>query len=256
MRNQTAKPLTILMITVGVVLLIACANVANLQLARGLSRRKEIAVRLAIGAGRGRLIRQMLTESITVSVLGGLAGLVVAWMGVKVLLGFLPRAGGMATELNLSPDLRLFGFAFGLSLLSGLIAGLAPAFRSSRPDLIPALKADAATSSSGRSGIWDLRRSLVAAQVALSLLLLAGAGLFVRTLTNLKNLDPGMNRENLLFVDTNIGQLGYQPQRERVFYDRLRQEVQPDAGRAGGSYGVDHAPERVAVEQLGTDRGL
>ena len=136
MRNQTSKPLTILMITVGVVLLIACANVANLQLARGLGRRKEIAVRLAIGAGRGRLIRQMLTESITVSVLGGLAGLVVAWMGVKVLLGFLPRAGGMAMELNLSPDLRLFGFAFGLSLLSGLIAGLAPAFRSSRPDLV------------------------------------------------------------------------------------------------------------------------
>jgi predicted permease len=225
-RNQTSKPLTILMITVGVVLLIACANVANLQLARGVTRRKEIAVRLAIGAGRGRLIRQMLTESITMSVLGGLAGLVVAWIGVKVLLGFLPGVGGMAMELNLSPDLRLFGFAFGLSLLSGVIAGLAPAFRSSRPDLVPALKADAATASSGRSAIWDLRRSLVAAQVALSLLLLAGAGLFVRTLTNLKNLDPGMNRENLLFVDTNIGQLGYQPQRERVFHDRLRQQVQ------------------------------
>jgi predicted permease len=229
-RNQTSKPLTILMITVGVVLLIACANVANLQLARGVTRRKEIAVRLAIGAGRGRLIQQMLTESITLGVLGGLAGLVVAWIGVKVLLGFLPRVGGMVMELNLSPDLRLFGFAFGLSLLSGLIAGLAPAFRSSRPDLIASLKADAATTSSGRSAIWDLRRSLVAAQIALSLLLLAGAGLFVRTLTNLKNLDPGMNRENLLFVDTNIGQLGYHPQRERVFFDTLRQEVQRTPG--------------------------
>lgn len=102
----------------------------------------------------------------------------------------------------------------------------APAFRSTRPDLVPALKADAATAGSGRSAVWDLRRSLVAARVALSLLLLAGAGLFVRTLTNLKNLDPGMNRENLLFLDTNIGQLGYQPQRERMFSDRLRQEVQ------------------------------
>ena len=126
------------MITVGVVLLIACANVANLQLARAVTRRKEIAVRLAIGAGRGRLIRQMLTESITVSVLGGFAGLLVASIGVKVLLGFLPGVGGMAVELNLSPDLRLFGFAFGLSLLSGFIAGLAPAFRASRPDLVPA----------------------------------------------------------------------------------------------------------------------
>jgi predicted permease len=226
LRLQTSKPLTVLMITVGVVLLIACANVANLQLARGVTRRKEFAVRLAIGAGRARLIRQMLTESVLISVLGGVAGLAVAWIGVKVLVGFLPAAGSMPLVLNLSPDLRLFGFAFGLSLLSGLIAGLAPAFRSSRPDLVPALKADAANASSGRAAIWDLRRTLVATQVALSLLLLAGAGLFVRTLTNLKNLDPGMQRENLLFVGTIIGQLGYEPQRERVFHDRLREEVQ------------------------------
>jgi predicted permease len=225
LRNQASKPLTILMVTVGLVLLIACANVANLLLARGVARRKEIAVRLAVGAGRSRLVTQMLTESITLSVLGGGAGLAVAWIGVRVLLTFLPR-GVFPLELNVSPDIRLLGFAFGLSVVSGLIFGLAPALRASRPDLLPALKSESAFSNIGRSARWDLRRTLVSLQVALSLLLLAGAGLFVRTLANLRGLDPGMNRENLLFVDTNIGQLGYQPQRERAFHERLRDLVQ------------------------------
>ncbi|MGH9629747.1 MAG: ABC transporter permease, partial [Bryobacteraceae bacterium] len=225
LRTQTSKPLTILMITVALVLVIACANVANLLLARGIARRKEIAVRLAVGAARGRLIAQMLTESITLSMLGGIAGLAVAWAGVRVLLSFLPT-GPFAAELNLSPDLRLLGFAFGLSLLSGVIFGLVPALRSSRPELVPALKSDASSVTSGRAARWDLRRSLVCLQVALSLILLAGAGLFVRTLANLRGLDPGMNRENLLFVETNVGQFGYQPQQERVFEERLREDVQ------------------------------
>jgi predicted permease len=225
LRSQTSKPLTILMITVALVLVIACANVANLLLARGIARRKEIAVRLAVGAGRGRLISQMLTESITLSVLGGIAGLAVAWICVKVLVTFLPR-GPFAVELNLTPDLRLLGFAFGLSLLSGIVFGLMPAMRSSRPDLVPALKSDSGSAVSGRAARWDLRRSLVCFQVALSLILLAGAGLFVRTLANLRGLDPGMIRENLLLVETNAGQFGYQPQRERMFHERLREEVQ------------------------------
>jgi predicted permease len=225
MRNQTSKPLTVLMITVGVVLLIACANVANLLLARAVARRKEIAVRLAIGAGRGRLVTQMLTESITLAVLGGLAGLAIAWLGVKLLVGFFPR-GAFAVQLDLSPDLRILGFAFGLSLLTGVIFGLAPALRASRPDLVPALKSDSGATGAGRTHRWSLQRTLVSFQVALSLILLAGAGLFVRTLTNLRGLDPGMIRENLLFVDTNLGQLGYQPQRERAFSERLRDEVQ------------------------------
>lgn len=225
LRAQTSKPLTILMITVALVLVIACANVANLLLARGIARRKEIAVRLAVGAGRGRLILQMLTESITLSVLGGIAGLAIAWICVKVLLTFLPR-GPFTVELNLAPDLRVLGFAFALSLLSGLIFGLMPAMRSSRPDLVPALKSDSGSAQSGRAARWDLRRSLVCFQVALSLILLAGAGLFVRTLANLRGLDPGMIRENLLFVETNVGQFGYQPQRERAFQERLREDVQ------------------------------
>jgi predicted permease len=213
------------MITVAVVLVIACANVANLLLARGIARRREIAVRLAVGAARSRLICQMLTESITLSVFGGLAGLIVAWIGVQVLLGFLPR-GTFPVQLNLSPDLRLLSFAFGLSLLTGILFGLLPAVRASRPELVPALKSAEGSNEDGRGSRWDLRRTLVAVQVALSLLLLAGAGLFVRTLANLRGLDPGMNRENLLFVDTNQGLLGYQPQRERAFLDRLREDVQ------------------------------
>jgi predicted permease len=225
LRTQTSKPLTILMITVALVLVIACANVANLLLARGIARRKEIAVRLAVGAGRGRLISQMLTESITLSVLGGTAGLAIAWICVKVLLTFLPRAP-FTVSLNLSPDLRVLGFAFVLSLLSGLLFGLMPAMRSSRPDLVPALKSDSSSAASGRAARWDLRRSLVCFQVALSLILLAGAGLFIRTLANLRGLDPGMVRENLLFVDTNVGQFGHQPQKERMFQERLRDEVQ------------------------------
>ena len=224
LRNQTSRPLTVLMITVGLVLLIACANVANLLLARGIARRREIAVRLAIGAGRGRLIRQLLTESLTLSMLGGIAGLAVAWAGVRILTGFLPR-GAFAVDLNLSPDLRVLGFALGLCVLSGLIFGLAPALRASRPDLVPALKASGATEG-GRTRKWSLQRTLVTIQVSLSLLLLAGAGLFVRTLANLRDLDPGMVRENLLVVDSNISQLGYQPQRERDFHLRLREEVQ------------------------------
>jgi predicted permease len=225
LRDETARTLGILMITVSLVLLIACANVANLLLARAVARGKEIAVRLAVGAGRRRLVMQMLTESVTLSLLSGVASLTVAWTGVRVLVGFLPQ-GTFPAELNLSPDARLLSFACALSVLCGLTFGLAPALKASRPDLVSALKSDAGTVFGSHSRRWDLRRALVSLQVALSLLLLAGAGLFVRTLSNLRRLDPGMNRQNLLLVDTNIGQLGYQPQRERAFHDRLREAVQ------------------------------
>ncbi len=225
LRNQATRPLRILMIGVALVLLIACANVANLLLARAVMRRKEIAVRLAVGAGRGRLIAQLLTESMALSLLGGLAGLAVAWAGVHVLMDFLPRGGAFAVELNLSPDARVLGFASAVSVISGLLFGLAPALRASRPDLVAALKSEV-DPLSARFVRFDLRSGLVALQVSLSLLLLAGAGLFVRTLVNLRELDPGMNRQNLLFVDTNLGQLGYQPQREREFGERMLEKTQ------------------------------
>lgn len=224
LRNETSRPLIVLMLTVGLVLLIACANVANLLLARAVARGKEIAVRLAVGADRGRLVMQMLTESITLSLLSGIASLTVAWMGVRVLMTFLPQ-GIFPAELNLSPDARLLSFACALSVVSGLIFGIIPALKASRTDLVSTLKSDTGNIG-GRSSLWDLRRSLVSLQVGLSLLLLAGAGLFVRTLSNLRGLDPGIDRQNLLLVDTTISQTGYQPQRQRAFEDRLREEVQ------------------------------
>ncbi len=216
-RNQFSKPLTVLMIVVGMVLLIACANVANLLLARAAGRQKEIAVRLAIGAGRARLVYQLLMETLVVSVLGGLAGLMFAWWGVRAMLGLLPKQR-IPTELNLTPDLRVLGFAFAASLLTGLICGLVPALQSTRPDLLAALKNE--TASARRSRI-DLRRILVIAQVAISLLLLIGAGLFVRSLSNLQNLDPGFVRESVLLVNVSPQASGYQGQRLRDYYERL-----------------------------------
>jgi len=226
LRRQVSRPLTILLVASGFVLLIACANVANLLLARSLARRKEIAVRLAVGARRSRLVVQMLTESLTLSVVGGVAALALAWLGVRLLLTFLPNGALSPLDLNLSPDGRLLGFTFAVTIISGIAFGLAPALRASGHDPLPALKSDGAFTRAGRAARWDLGRTLVSLQVALSLLLLAGAGLFARTLSNLRGLDPGLSREHLLFIDTSMVETGYQPQHARTFFDNLRHEAQ------------------------------
>jgi len=224
LRNRLSKPLAVLGAVVGLVLLIACANVANLLLARAASRQKEIAIRVAIGAGRYRLISQLVTEAIIISVLGGLAGLAFAYWSVQVLLGLMPN-GAFPIDLNLSPDLRLLSFSFGVSLLTGLICGILPALKATRPDVISSLKNDLSASGStlSRFGLarLDLRKALVVTQVALSLLLLVGAGLFVRSLVNLRDLDPGFLRENVLLVRTSAGSIGYKGQRMRTFEERL-----------------------------------
>jgi len=224
LRNRLSKPLAVLGAVVGLVLLIACANVANLLLARAASRQKEIAIRVAIGAGRFRLITQLVTEAIIISVLGGIAGLAFAYWSVQVLLGLMPN-GTFPINLNLSPDLRLLSFSFGVSLLTGLICGILPALKATRPDVISSLKNDLSASGStlSRFGLarLDLRKALVVTQVALSLLLLVGAGLFVRSLVNLRDLDPGFLRENVLLVRTSAGSIGYKGQRIRMFEERL-----------------------------------
>ena len=221
LRNQVQKPLTVLMIVVALVLLIACANVANLLLARAAARQREIAVRLAIGAGRARLISQFVIETLLISLLGGLAGFAVAFWGARALLSFLPRRG-LPLTLDLSPDWRLFAFSLGVSLVAGLVCGIMPGVQATRPNLTTALKNEAPTIGRIR---FDLRRALVVAQVAMSLLLLIGAGLFVRSLQNLRTLDPGFVRERVLLVNIDAQQSGYKGQRLRDFYERLLARV-------------------------------
>ena len=216
LRNRFSKPLAVLGAVVGLVLLIACANVANLLLARAASRRKEIAIRVAIGAGRRRLISQLVTEAIILAVIGGLAGFAFAYWSVRVLLSLLPT-GTFPLDLHLTPDVRLLGFSFGVSLFTGLICGIVPAIQATRPDVVTALKSDFTE----RFARLDLRKALVVVQVAVSLLLLVGAGLFVRSLENLRDLDPGFVRENVLMVQTSAGSIGYKGQRIRTFEDRL-----------------------------------
>ena len=226
LRNQIEKPLTVLMVVVALVLLIACANVANLLLARAASRQREIAIRLAVGAGRWRLVRQLVVETLILSLAGGLAGLGLAWWGVRVLLRFLPTRNGFENRLDLNLDWRLLAFSIGVSLAVGVICGIVPALQATRPDLTGMLKSEAPTIGPVR---FDLRRALVAAQVAISLLLLIGAGLFVRSLENLRALDPGFARDRVLLVKALPEQVGYKGQRFRDFYENLLRRVRAEA---------------------------
>jgi predicted permease len=194
------------------VLLIVCANVANLLLSRATSRRKEISVRLSMGASRSRLIRQLLTESVLLAALGGGLGLVVAYW----LRGLLPF--GASAPL----DWRVFTFVFGLSLVTGVLFGLLPAFRATRVDLAAVMKSESRSVAGGRG--W-LSRVLLIVQVALSLVLVVGAGLFVRTLQNLRHVDPGFNPNNLLMFSVDPSLNGYDADRALTFYAELQQTL-------------------------------
>src|SRR5262245_6377215 len=223
-RNRLEHPLIIVMIVVGLVLLIACANVANLMLARGAARGREMAVRLAVGASRAQLTSQLLVESVVIALAGGIVGLVFAFFGVRVLLGYLPQAGFSQASLSVAPDVRLLGFTFGVSLITGLLSGIAPAFKSTKPDLVHALKDDS-PGSSGPSR-FTLSNALVVIQVALSLVLLIGTGLFVRSLGRLHDVDLGFQADNRLIVNVDPGRNGYKGQRLRDFYERLRPNIE------------------------------
>lgn len=217
-RRFYARPLKLLFGVVGLVLVIACANVANLLLVRASSRRREIAVRLALGASRGRLIRQLLTESVLLAVISGALGVLFA-LWIKDGLLAVSDWDGIRSTLNPRLDLRVLGFTFGLSLLTGVVFGLVPALRATRLDLRPALK-DSGRSSSAVSRSF-LSRSLVVAQVAISLLLLIGAGLFVRTLVNLQRVEPGFNARNLLIFSVNPNIIGYKDERLTNLYKQM-----------------------------------
>jgi predicted permease len=206
----------LLMTVVGLVLLIACANVANLLLARATARRREIAIRLSLGAGRGRLVRQLLTESVLLSLIGGGAGLLVAFWGRDLLLAFRPP--NLPIErLDVPVDGTVLLFTFGLSIVTGLLFGLAPALHASRPDLVVDLK-DRSAQPSGAGRRFSLRNALVVAQVALSLVSLIGAGLFLRSLRNAQRIDPGFETRNLLVTNFDTTTVGYDLARAREFH--------------------------------------
>ncbi len=212
-----------LMAVVGLVLLIACANVANLLMVRAATRRREIAIRLSLGAGRGRLIRQLITESLLLSLAGGFVGLLLAAWGTDLLMAFKPPVP-VPVEIDLGFDWRVLGFTFGVSLLTGILFGLAPAFTATRIGLVAALKDEAgAVGSSG--GRMRLRNAFVVVQVALSLLLLIGSGLFLRSLRNASSIDLGFNPENLMAMSMDLRLQGYDETKGRNFYQQMLDRV-------------------------------
>ncbi|HKS94902.1 MAG TPA: ABC transporter permease [Terriglobia bacterium] len=229
LRDQFSKPLFILMTVVVLVLLIACANVADLLLARATARQKEIAVRLALGARRGRVIRQLLTESVLLAALGGILGLVLAFWATDLLVAFM-SSGRETVSLSVAPDPRVLGFTAAVSVLTGILFGLAPALRGTRLELTPALKENAGFLSGVARGPRSLRlglgKALIVGQIALSLLLLVGAGLFVRTLTNLENVKAGFDQRNLLLFGIDPTEDGYKGQRLADFYRELARHIE------------------------------
>src|SRR5262245_51663432 len=227
LRRKRAQSLTVLMVVAGLALLIACATIANLLLARAATRRKEIAVRLALGAGRFRLIRQLLTESVLLAGFGCALGVAIAYWGKDLLLT-LQSWGGGELALDLKLDMRVLGFTIAISLLTGLLFGLTPALRATRLDLTPALK-NTARSSSGDTRN-SLSKALVVAQVALSLVLLIGAGLFTRTLRNLQSLETGFNHENLVTFGLNPRLNNYPHAQIAQLYRRLLERLEAIPG--------------------------
>jgi len=228
-RKYYAPSLYLLLGVVGLVLLIACANVANLLLSRAAGRQKEISLRLALGASRWRLMRQLLTESLLLAVLGGLLGILFAvWLKDGLIAVSLWGGRGMGSVLQPRLDWRVLSFTIALSLLTGIIFGLAPAWRSTRVDLTPSLKDSGRGSSAVHRSL--LSRGLVVVQVALSLLLLVGAGLFVRTLLNLQRVDPGFNTQNLLLFEVQPALIGYKDEKLRQIYEQISERVEAVPG--------------------------
>lgn len=228
-RRAMTTPLWVLMATAAGVLLIACANVANLLIARGAARRREMAVRLALGATRGHIVGQLLVESLMLALAGGMLGLAIAAAAAPAVLGFFVNPD-LPNPISTAPDWRVLVFTFAISTLTGLLFGLAPAFQSTRADVAPALK-EQATSVLGGQG-W-LRKGLVATQMAVSLLLLIGAALFIRTLDNLLAVDIGFETTRLISFSMDPSLSGYEPVRSRQFVKSLLERLHNTPGVDG-----------------------
>jgi len=241
-RPQFSNPLYVLMLAVGIVLLIACANVAGLMLARATARQKEIAVRLAIGASRGRIARQILTESLTISAAGGLLGVAMAFWSARALLAFLTSTSSRPTGFSADIDFRVLTFTAGASILTGILFGLVPALRSMRVEPTPALKEGGRSSNSGQAGWASVNsgNALVVAQVALTVVVLVGAGLLVHTLKNLQSIDPGFDSNNVLNFHVDPTLSGYKGDRLGQLFRELRDRFSAIPGVLSVSY--SHSP--------------
>ena len=237
MRRDYGSALVVLMCMVGLVLLIACFNVANLLIARAVARQKEIAVRLAVGASRWQLIRQLLIESLLLSLAGGAAGLFLAVAMIRALLGFLPP-GDAPLMLSATPDFRILAFNAALAIGTGILFGLAPAFQSLRVDLWKALK-EVVGAVVGAGGSLRFRKALVVAQVAFSFLLLAGAGLFARTLFNLKQTNPGFRSiDRIVTFQLDPALNGYSMPRMETLYRSLLDNIRAVPGVKSAAYAI------------------
>ncbi len=239
----------LLMSLVGIVLLIACANVANLLLARASVRRREIAIRLALGASRARLIRQLLTESLLLSVLGGALGLLLALWFTDLIVAGSPTLD-FPVDYGVQLDVRVLGFAILLSLFTGIIFGLAPALQASRPELVTALKNEASASGKHSRGV-SLRSVLVIAQVALSLVLLVSAGLFIKSTRNAQRVETGFDVQHLLLMSVDVGLQGYDEAKARAFYKRVIERVENVPGVRHASFAFP-----LPLDAYGDGRGV
>jgi macrolide transport system ATP-binding/permease protein len=257
LRGAVLSFAAVLMGVVGLVLLLACVNVAGLLLARAAARRREIAICLAIGAGRWRLVRQLLTESVVLALMGGAAGLLLAFWIVDLVVAYRP-AVDIPVWIDLSIDWRVALFALAASLLTSLVFGLAPALQATRPELVPALKDLGARAGGGR---WRLRSALVVLQVAVSLLLLVAAGLAVRALNQLQTTSPGFEVENGLVLSYDLARQGYEQARGEQFHRQVVERVRALPGVRSASLtdlfplSLNYSSTNVHVEGQPAARG-
>jgi predicted permease len=219
LRNRYSQPLQMLMAVVAIVLLVACANVGSLLLARATARKAEISLRMALGASRWRIVRQLLTESLLLAAIGGICGVLLAQWGVTILVNLVAKE----SPLNTTPDATVLAFTIGVSIVSGLLFGLIPALRASKTDLATAMKEKARTG--GRLWRFNLSSAMVVLQVGLSMVLLTGAGLFARSLLNLQRENVGFDQSNMLLAGIDARLAGYKPTELAALYQQVLERV-------------------------------
>jgi cell division protein FtsX len=253
LRERLTQPLWILMAIVGVVLLIACSNLANLLLARAIARQREFALCLALGASRHRLARQLLIESVLLAVAGGVAGLAIAAWGAGALLAYVPTPGITLTVAT-TPDGRILAFTLAIAVLTGLAFGLAPALRITRPDVAPTLKSEGGAVAGG--GYGRLRRGFMVTQVALSVLLLVGAGLFVRSLSNLVHSHLGIDTARTISFRIDPDTNGYPDERGKTFMKQARERLASAPGVSSAAFATQQLLTGSAWSNFITIEGL